>query len=65
MQYSVMEHVSIFCIQSACTHLCIGGVKQPLWDLQPLSTEVTVVAVGQLIVHSGHLCSNSDERERG
>lgn len=42
------------------THLCIGWVKQSFWDLQPLSPKVTVVAVRQLIVHSGHLCSNPD-----
>lgn len=46
------------------TNLCIWGVKQPLRDLQPLCSKVTVVAVGQLIVHSGHLSSNP-EKKRG
>lgn len=45
-------------------YLGIWGVKEPFWDLQPLSPKVTVVAIGQLIVHSGHLCSNPDIRER-
>lgn len=44
------------------THLCIRGVKQALWDLQPLSPEVTVVAIRQLIVHSGHLSSNPEQK---
>lgn len=45
-------------------NLCIWGVKQPLRDLQPLCSKVTVVAVGQLIVHSGHLSSNPEKKER-
>lgn len=45
-------------------YLGIRGVEQPLWDFQPLRTEVTVVAIGQLIVHCGHLGSNPG-REQG
>lgn len=46
-------------------NLDIGGIKQALWNAEPLGTVVCVVAVGHLVVHCGHLCSHpAQETER-
>ena len=45
-------------------YLGIRRIKQPLWDFQSLRPEVTVVAIGQLIVNCGHLGSNPDKRKQ-
>lgn len=37
-------------------YLYIGRVKQSLRNFQTLSTEVTVVAIGELVMNCWHLC---------
>lgn len=68
------KHFKAFCVMFTDVHgpcaikwgnayLGVRGVKKALWYFQPLRPKVTVVAIGQLIVHCGHLGSNPEGRE--